>query len=339
MGDRPATRAHASEVLAPATPRRAGGMTARTHPAGHPGMIAIRPATNADLPACERIWRDGINDYIRKLNQPEVPDDNPGLRRLHAHTLATDPGRFVVAEQEGEVVAFGSAVVRGPVWFLSMLFVDPGAQGSGLGRRILGEIMPARGSSPPIFATTTDSAQPISNGLYGSLGIVPQMPLLDVVGHPRAGWGPPPLPGGITVVPLDGNDLATEIAELDELDRAILGFDHPQDHAYAGRERPAAFAYRDARGTLLGYGYTSAVGRLGPIAVRDRDLLPAVIGHLLISVPPRGASAVFMPGATGPALAMLLEAGFRFEDLPLLLCWNRPFADFERYVPISPGLL
>jgi hypothetical protein len=34
-----------------------------------------------------------------------------------------------------------------------------------------------------------------------------------------------------------------------------------------------------------------------------------------------------------------LRAGFRMESFPLLLCWDRPFADFSRYLPISPGLL
>ena len=38
------------------------------------------------------------------------------------------------------------------------------------------------------------------------------------------------------------------------------------------------------------------------------------------------------------ALSGRIEAGLRFEDFPLLLCWSRPFADFGRYVPISPGL-
>ena len=31
--------------------------------------------------------------------------------------------------------------------------------------------------------------------------------------------------------------------------------------------------------------------------------------------------------------------GLRFEDFPLLLGWTQPFAQFERYLPISPGLL
>jgi hypothetical protein len=64
-----------------------------------------------------------------------------------------------------------------------------------------------------------------------------------------------------------------------------------------------------------------------------------VLGHLLTTVQPRGASAVWVPGGAGTAVGLALDAGLRFEDFPLLLCWSRPFADFERYLPISPGLI
>jgi GNAT superfamily N-acetyltransferase len=308
------------------------------------GEITIRPATTDDLAACERIWRDGINDYTRRLNQPDVPDDNPGLRRLHAHTLATDPERFRVAERDGMVVAFGSAVERGPVWFLSMLFVDPSAQARGVGRRILSEIWSAGtpfGVTPPrngvILGTATDSAQPISNGLYASLGIQPRMPLFNLVGRPRSAWAPPALPAGLVAAPLA--DGATAANEIDAIDAEVVGYAHPQDHAFVMAERPDRFGYRDANGRLVGYGYTSAVGRLGPVAVRDAALLGPVVGHLLTAVEPRGASAIWLPGGSTGAVDVALSAGLRIEDWPLLLCWSRPFADFERYLPVSPGLI
>jgi len=297
--------------------------------------LVTRGATPADLPACERVWRDSLNDYLGRLGQLEIPADNPGLRRLHAHALATDPERFRVATRADQVVAFGSAIRRGSVWFLSMLFVDPAEQARGLGRRLLGELLP--GDGRVILATAADSAQPISNGLYASFGIVPRMPLLDAIGRPRPGWTPPPLPEGITVDGLlaDGADAAAVTA----LDRAVVGFAHPEDHAFARRERPSAFAYRSRDGRLVGYGYTSEVGRIGPVAVREPDLLGPVLGHLLTAVPPRGASAVWLPGAAGEAIGLLLGAGLRFEDFPLLVCWTDDFADFSRYIPISPGLL
>ena len=64
-----------------------------------------------------------------------------------------------------------------------MLFVLPEHQGSGVGRELLARVLPA---DPEIArATATDSAQPISNALYATYGIVPRMPLLDLSGLPE----------------------------------------------------------------------------------------------------------------------------------------------------------
>jgi hypothetical protein len=85
--------------------------------------VTFRYATEADLPDCSRIHRVGIDDYLGRMAFPPMPVENPGLLRLHAHTLASDPTRFQVAERRGRggkprMVAFGSAVERGPMWFL-----------------------------------------------------------------------------------------------------------------------------------------------------------------------------------------------------------------------------
>ncbi len=295
--------------------------------------LAYRPATPDDLAACERIWVVGINDYLRPMNLPAVPDDNPGLRRLHAHTLATDPERFWVAARGDRVVAFGSAVERGRLWFLSMLFVEPAEQGGGVGRELLRRMLP-RPLDGRVLGTATDSAQPVSNALYASLGIGPQLPLFDLIGRPRPDRPLPALPGDVRAVPLalGGGP------ELDALDRELLGFEHPQDHAFLHDPDRRAFGYRDGGGRLVGYGYASVAGGIGPIAVRDRSLMAPVVGHLLRTVEPRGASTVWLSGAQGEALAASLAAGLRIDGFPLLLCWSRPFADFERYLPISPGL-
>jgi hypothetical protein len=64
-----------------------------------------------------------------------------------------------------------------------------------------------------------------------------------------------------------------------------------------------------------------------------------VLGHLLTTVVPRGASAVWMPAAADAALATAIRAGLRIEGFPVLAGWSRPFTDFSRYVPTSPGLV
>ena len=300
--------------------------------------VAVRAARLDDLAACAEIWREALNDHLGRLNLPPVPPEVGSLTRLHAHMLSTDPERFLVAARIDPVtggerlVGFVAATRRDLVWFLSMLFIRPADQGAGVGRALVARVMPA---DDAVLATATDTAQPISNALYASRGMVPRLPLLNLVGRPERPDAFGALPSGIAAQPIVDRDAAV----VDALDEAIAGLRHPQDHAFLRAENRRGFLYRAPDGSAVGYGYASEAGRVGPIAVREEALLPAVLGHVLTAVEPRGASALWVPGAAGGALMALLRAGLRLEGFPVLLCWNRPFADFSRYLPISPGLL
>lgn len=303
--------------------------------------VSFRPATVDDLAACAAIWRDSINDYLLPRNLRPIPDELASITRLYRHLQSTDPSRFIVATRPvndgapgGErVIGFASAVERERLWFLSMLFIRPGEQGRGLGRALLERVMPS--DEGRVLATATDSMQPISNALYASLGIVPRMPLLSLVGRPERLDALEPLPPSIRSAPMQASDAP----EVDELDREVLGVSHRIDHEYVGREGRTGFVYRSNDGQLAGFGYASLVGRIGPVSVRNGDLLWPVMSHLATAVEPRGASAVWVPGAAGRVVRGLLQARFRLEDYPILVCWSEPFADFSRYIPISPGLL
>ncbi len=309
--------------------------------------LSYRPATADDLPTCATIWRTSINDYTRRLNQPDIPDDLAAILRLYTHLHETDPEQFVVAEREAQIVGFVSALRRGPLWFLSMLFVLPEMQGVGLGRALLDRVMPPAGTAT--LATCTDSTQPISNGLYASLGIAPRMPLQRLVGLPDRPDALPPLPDGLHAVAFDeigsgGVDRLGGAAlddELAALDREVVGYgvEHAQDHEMVRREGRIGFLYLASDGGPVGYGYASEAGRVGPIAVRDAALLDPVVAHLVTTVRPRGAFGIWLPGAAETAATSLLQAGFRIDGFPCLVCWDRPLTDFSRYVPISPGLL
>jgi GNAT superfamily N-acetyltransferase len=311
--------------------------------------INLRPATPDDLLRCASIWRVSINDYTGRLNQPDIPDDLAAILRLYRHLQAGDPDGFVVAEGGGpavepRIVAFVSALRREGLWFLSMLFVLPEVQGSGIGRTLLRRVMPTGGSLA--LATCTDSVQPISNALYASLGVVPRMPLLRLVGLPDQRAELPPLPAGIRPLRFDeaadraGDRLGSAAldGEIAALDRSTLGVEHPTDHAFIREEGRIGFLYLGPDGRSVGYAYASEAGRVGPIAVADPSLLAPVLGHVLTAVVPRGAFGIWVPGL-GPAMPALLRAGFRIDGFPVLVCWDRPFAAFDRYVPISPGLL
>ena len=310
-----------------------------------PDPYVVRAVRADELEICAGIWREALNHYLGRLGQPEIPDDLGPILRLYAHLRSTDPATFLVADSDGRVDGFIVALRRETLWFLSMLFIRPEAQARGLGRRLLAAVSPGHdwaGSR----ATATDSAQPISNGLYGSLGIVPRVPLLRLVGLATLPAELPPLPEGIEAIRfdevdggVDGLPRAALLAELADLDRDSIGFDRAVDRPFLALEARIGYLFRNREGGVVGYGHAAESGRVGPIAVRDEALLAPVIGSLLRLVRPRGAFGLWVPGSAGHAIVPLLRAGFRIDGFPVLLCWDRPFADFGRSLPISPGLL
>jgi GNAT superfamily N-acetyltransferase len=295
------------------------------------------------------IWRSALVDYLGKLNSDTgLPVDLQPLQRLLAHLLETDPDRFVVAERPpGHIVGFGSASVRGDVWFLGMLFVDPSEQAGGIGRAMLARLLD--GADGLALGTATDSAQPISNALYARAGIVPRVPCLNLVGRPAADHALPPLPPDVEPLPFadlaDGTDLAGDgrvpravLAAVGEIDRELLGYERPADHVWLAREDRLGWLFRSA-GRAVGYGYVSRVGRIGPVGALEAGLLAPMVGWLLDAHTPAGASSIWVPGTASTVVEALLQAGLRLEPFPALFCWTRPIADFERYVPISLALV
>jgi GNAT superfamily N-acetyltransferase len=330
------------------------------------GVVRYRPAVEADLDACTRIWKAGIDDYQGRLNQPPMPEDLAPLRRLLAHALATDADRFWVATvgdgtaSPARCVGFTSATVRGDLWFLAMLFVEPSTQAGGIGSALLDRALaggePADGrlvdpgasvADGPLrrWGTCTDAAQPISNGLYARRGIVPRIPIWGIVGEVRRPAALPSVPNGLEVVPFeaiaDGSpDGHRRLADaVNRVDREVLALEHAQDHAFCRREGRIGLLARDRDGRPLGYAYGSGIGRLGPVAAVDPELLPALLGAAIRETRAPGPVAAWIPGSAGSATRALLAAGLRMEGFPGLLCWSSAATPFERYVPISLAIL
>ena len=309
----------------------------------------LRAARPDDLPACLETWHAALDDYGARVGRPRMPRSFGQLELLVGHALETDPDRFWVAVRPvptggEEVIGFVSAVVRGAVWFLTMLFVRPGEQESGLGTALLDRVLPAPGDGL-VRAACTDAAQPISNAMYARLGIVPRVPVLQLVGRPdRAPL--PGLPADVRAVPFEVLELgaggaAAErlVAALDTVDRAVLGYGRPAEHAFLRRTRRRGYLYEAAGGRVLGYGYVAESGRLGPLALLDPGLAGPVLGHLVGAIEPAGAYVAWVPGSFDQAAVALLRSGFRVEDFPALLCWDRDFGRFDRYLPISLAII
>jgi GNAT superfamily N-acetyltransferase len=257
------------------------------------------------------------------MGQPPVPRNGVALKRLIAHVRASTPSRAWLAEDAGQVIAFGAAADRDEMTFLAFLFLRPEAQGRGLGRTLYERCMPARGYR----AVCVEAIQPVSTALYSSYGLTPREAIYTFIGTPRRH-----LPRLAPSFRLD--DLHQ--AAADSLDHEVLGITRGVDHA-AWRADRKAFALLHG-GELLGYGYVQASGRLGPVVVRrGADLLPFV-GSLINEVTPLEAWQLLVPGSASETFAALLHAGLRFDGPPALYCATGEGIDHSRYLPASYAL-
>ena len=160
------------------------------------------------------------------------------------------------------------------------------------------------------------------------------MPLFSLTGLPRRPEAFGELPSGVSPLAFDeivagppgGQGHRMLVEAIDAIDRELLGVAHPADHRFLRTESRHGWLYRGPDGTPIGYGYAGEAGRVGPIAVRDEALLGPVLGHLTSAVVPRGAFALWVGGAADRAVVPALRAGFRLDQFPVLLCWDRPFA-------------
>ncbi len=282
---------------------------------------------------------------MRRLNQPWFAGDPEPLRRLLAHFLATDPERFVVATARrcGGRLRVGDAAGRHLVPRDAVRAAGVPGHGTSAASCLNGCCRRPGRRSVAILATATDSVQPISNALYSRYGMVPRLPVFNLVGRPSGPRAFPALPPGVHVRETDWSadheTTAREAADIDRLDAVVLGYAHPADHAFLRAEGRRRFVARDEAGHLLGYGYIAPSGRFGPVASSDAALLAPLVGHLVTAVHAPGAYASWIPGDADGLFVALLDAGFRFESFPALMLWNRSFADFSRYVPINLALL
>ena len=286
-------------------------------------------ATAADIPAMLEVFFHAAEDLDRQRGQPLRPRNAAPLEMHFGHLLESDPHSCYVADDDGSVIAFGMVMRRGAEAFLSFLFVEPGWQGRGMGRALLDACLAGAGEGVARVSTCAEANQPVSTGLYAKLGMAPRTPIYFLRGSlPEEAL--PSLPTGVQRRPISADAVA-------QLDLALLGYVRPGDHAFWARERTGAL-FTAADGTVLGYGYAQASGRIGPVAALEPGYLPSFIGYLVRLVNVLEGRQLVVPGPAS-ALAPLLEAGLRIDDTPAIYCSAGPGPRFDRYLPMSCALL
>ncbi|MCW2881983.1 MAG: GCN5-related N-acetyltransferase, partial [Sphaerisporangium sp.] len=135
------------------------------------GEAVVRVAMDADMP--------GVREVASHF---ELLDDWTGMPDFLDAERAF--GTLIVGEVDGRIVGFGGVLRRGRVSHLGDLFVLPQHQSSGVGRMILGRLLPS--DTPRVTFASDD---PRALGLYVRQGMRPVCPLLYLTSPPQeASW-------------------------------------------------------------------------------------------------------------------------------------------------------
>jgi GNAT superfamily N-acetyltransferase len=267
--------------------------------------VDIQTIGPEDIASCQRIIDASLGDLHRRYGLPDDEVAEPDwIHPILSHFLETDPSGTLGAAVNGELDAFVSSFRRDDYWFLSFLFVHPSVQGHGLGRALLDTVSPK--GDDVVRATVVESFQPVSTGLYASVGIVPRSIKywLSGISRPRS---LPQLSDDIRRAGLT----AADRDDVDALDRAVLGFARNADHAWWNSGTPG-WSFRRGE-DLVGYAYLDD-GYLGPALAIDEQTLCSVVAEMAGTSDDPVSMSINLSGNSRDLFRMLMRAGARIDD-------------------------
>ena len=180
--------------------------------------VTYRPMTEADLRGVFDLQMRAFIDLDRRRGTDYAgPPPNPAIALLRfRRLLEADPSGAWLAERDGALAGAALALLREGLWGLSLLVVDPPAQGTGAGRELLARAWAygdgARGR------VVLSSSDPRAMRVYALLGLAVE-PAVAAKGAPRGMAAPDGVRAG-------GPD---DLPLTDAVDRAVRGAGHGGD--------------------------------------------------------------------------------------------------------------
>jgi predicted N-acetyltransferase YhbS len=258
------------------------------------GRTVLRPIEPADAPEAARIVFEafaGIHD------RHGFARDFPTLEAAEqlVEAFVAHPSIYgVVAEVDGRIAGSNFLDERGPVRGVGPITVDPAAQASGVGRRLMEDVL-RRGEIARGVRLLQDAFNSASLSLYASLGFEVREPIALLSGEASL-----PGPAGIDVRPLRESDL--EAAEA--LSVRVHGYERTAElrDALASPQLEPLVAVRDGR--ITGYAATLAVFPAAHAAAETQHDLRALIAAA-------GPVSFLLPTRQAEVLRWALSAGLR----------------------------
>ena len=282
--------------------------------------------------ACHELMWASVTDLGRRQGTPlegRATDWWASSEPIH-RLLAQIAAEWWVAEEtgSGQLVGFARSIERDGLFELTEFFVRPDVQSQGVGKALLERAFPAgRGTVRSIVATSDVRAQ----ARYYAAGTVARFPLFTLGGAPG---DPEPIPE-VTAQPIDGE---RAIQAQREIELTVLGHRRSDDEIRWLLDRRRGNLYR--RGDrIIGFSFLGRDGS-GPMAVLEPSDLPAVLLHVEGLARSIGLERLELqvPAPNDVAIRHLMGRRYRFDSWINILMSDRPFGQFDRFIPFSPPL-
>ena len=175
----------------------------------------VREARPEDAEDCGRVVYEAFKGFAERRGfPPDFPAVEAATQFMTAWTA--HPAIYgVVAELDGTVVACNFLDQRDPIYGVGPMTVSPAAQGQGIGRRLMSDVL-ERGAAGAGIRLLQAPHNPVSMSLYASLGFEVKEPVVRIAG--AVGSDPPP---AIEVRALQPED---DLEACEELCRRVHGF-------------------------------------------------------------------------------------------------------------------
>lgn len=298
--------------------------------------LVYRLARAQDLAAADALTVASINELT--VRHGFGPMAAPSPPNFQSFSLKDDPDGLWIAEEGDDLLGFAWSWVCGDLWFLAQLFVDPAQQGRGIGNELLKMTLEhARKSGAAHKALITFAFNRVSQGLYLRHGIFPKMPIyfFDVAREGVMKSLPEPRLRGVPV-----DDSGSTMEKLVEIDLRAIGVSREKHHRYLLSDPAITGVLLCVGRECVGYSYMSAGGHIGPLAVRQADMLGDAF-LTAMNIAAKGPSAkisAFLPGTCESALSLAVERGMRIT-FPMLLMASPGYGTWTQYLPRNPGFM
>lgn len=281
--------------------------------------------------------RHGAVPADHPLTEDRIEIDWARQRPLIEFIAAQPEGRYVICEDDAQLVGYARIVRFGAMEELTELMVDPDHQGNGIGRALLEQCWPGD-PTRELGRIVVAAGAPSDLTLYTEFGVMPigghwhMRARVDEYRFRRSQETDAPAAEVHMLTP------ERAVEEWTALEPEAIGHERPTLHQFFARDRSCLAFTRAAGEAPASLCWVSGGGEIGPAIGRSAgDLVPVVLAALDRVAAGRDLEmlSVYTTTLSWWLIRRLRRLGFRVFWPSWVMC-SVPLPGLDRYAPTRP---